>query len=135
MDFNEIKEQILHPQDVSDMFAPEDIEANKIVAAFSTVPMLFWLPLAACKDSRFGMFYANQGLTLLILSAVCGVGGSILAAIFSFIPFIGGLIGALIGLVCGLLPTACWLLLFVNAMSGKAVRIPLIGELVNPFKF
>ena len=134
MDFNEIKEQILHPQDVSDMFAPEDIEQNKVVAAFATIPALFWLPLAACKDSRFAMFYANQGLIQLILSVVCGVAGSIVAAILGFIPFIGALIGGLAAMVCSLIPLATWLLLFVSALSGKARRIPVIGELINVFK-
>lgn len=126
MNFENLKEQFLHPQDVSDMFTAEDIEANKVFGALACVPILFWLPLVAAKDSGFAKFYANQGLTLLVL----GVVASIVTTILAFIPFIGGLLGTVVGLV----PTAGFLFLIINAFQGKARRLPVIGEMIEAFK-
>ena len=126
MDMNNLKEQFTNPEDVTDMFSADDIESNKIVAALGTVPFLFWLPLVAAKDSGFGKFYANQGLTLLILGAVAGVASGILA----MIPLIGWLLSTVVGLI----PTAGFLFAFINAIQGKAKRLPVIGGMINAFK-
>lgn len=126
MDMNNLKEQFTNPEDVTDMFSADDIESNKIVAALGNVPILFWLPLVAAKDSGFGKFYANQGLTLLILGAVAGVASGILA----MIPFIGWLLSTVVGLI----PTAGFLFAFINAIQGKAKRLPVIGGMINAFK-
>lgn len=96
-------------------FDPADIEQNKTMAGLAY--FLFFLPLVACPQSRFGRFHANQGLVLLILS----VGGSI---ILSIIPIIG------------------WILLFVfpifivvlgikgllNGLNGRVKELPIIGK-------
>jgi len=126
MNFENLKEQFTNPPEVTDMFTAEDIESNKIVAALGTVPILFWLPLVAAKGSAFGTFYANQGLILLILGAVSGFVGGIVG----LIPFVGWLLSTVIGLV----PTAGFLFLFINAIQGKARRLPVVGEAINAFK-
>lgn len=126
MNFENLKEQFLHPQDVSDMFTAEDIEANKIYGALACVPILFWLPLVAAKESGFAKFYANQGLLELILS----IAVSVVTVILAFIPFIGGLLAT----VAGLVPTAAFLFLIINAFQGKARRLPVIGEMIEAFK-
>lgn len=126
MNFENLKEQFLHPQDVSDMFTAEDIEKNKVVGALACVPFLFWLPLVAAKESGFAKFYANQGLLELILS----IAVSVVTVILAFIPFIGGLLGTIVSLV----PTAAFLFLIINAFQGKARRLPVIGEMIEAFK-
>ena len=101
---------------VQEVFAPEDIEKNKVMAGLAYI--LFFLPLVACPDSRFGRFHANQGLLLLILS----VGGSIISSI---IPILGWFI---------LAPILCVVVLvfaimgLVNGLNGKAKELPLIGK-------
>ncbi len=120
MDFNEMM------QDVSDMFSPEDIEANKALAAVATIPILFWVPLVAAKDSGFAKFYANQGLILLIAGFVLGIVGGVL----SLIPFLGVLLSAVINLV----DFAAFLFLLVSALQGKARYLPFVGKLFVAFK-
>ena len=57
-----------------------DIENNKIISGLSYLGILFFLPLVAAPNSRFGKFHANQSLVLLI-SSVCV---QILSYAFSF---------------------------------------------------
>jgi uncharacterized membrane protein len=96
-------------------FTTEDIEKNKVMAGLSY--FIFFLPLIACPDSRFGKFHANQGLILLIFS----VAGNI---ILSIIPIIGWIILPLFEiliLVFGIMG-------LINGFGGKAKSIPLIGN-------
>ncbi len=124
MDFNQMKDEIM--QDVNDMFTADDIEGNKGIAALATIPFLFWLPLVAAKESAFAKFYANQGLILLVTNIVLNVASSII----SLIPFLGWLIGVLIGLV----QLAAFLFLLVSALQGKARYLPFVGKLFVAFK-
>ena len=124
MDFNQMKVEIM--QDVNDMFTADDIEGNKGIAALATIPILFWLPLVAAKESAFAKFYANQGLILLVTNIVLNVASSII----SLIPFLGWLIGVLIGLV----QFAAFLFLLVSALQGKARYLPFVGKLFVAFK-
>ncbi len=124
MDFNQMKDEIM--QDVNDMFTADDIEGNKGIAALATIPILFWLPLIAAKESAFAKFYANQGLILLVTNIVLNVASTIIA----LIPFLGWLIGALIGLV----QIAAFLFLLVSALQGKARYLPFVGKLFVAFK-
>jgi uncharacterized membrane protein len=101
--------------DSTDIFDQADIEKNKTIAGLAII--IFFLPLIACPESKYGRFFANQGLLLFIL----GVGGSILLCL---IPFIGWIllpffsIGILVLAILGL----------INGLSGKAKEIPLIGR-------
>ena len=90
MNFDELMEQIKNPIDLTGNFDAADIEKNKIYGILASIPPLFFLPLVAAKDSAYGKFCANQGLTITILSVLAGA----IPAILGFIPFIGGLLGA-----------------------------------------
>lgn len=96
-------------------FAPEDVDKNKTMAGLAYI--LFFLPLAACPDSQFGRFHANQGLLLLLL----GFGGSI---ILTLIPVIGWILLPFFSLV--ILVFA--ILGLINGFGGKAKHLPLIGK-------
>ncbi|MDF2537255.1 MAG: putative rane protein [Herbinix sp.] len=102
-------------RNAAETFEPADIEKNKTMAGLGII--IFFLPLIACPESKFGRFYANQGLLLFIL----GVGGSI---ILSLIPFIGWFllpffsIATLVLAIIGL----------INGLGGKAKELPLIGR-------
>ena len=132
MDFNELKEQIL--KDKNDEFDPADIEENKAIAALASFPILFWIPLVAKPDSAFGKFYANQGLILLICEVVLSVLSTILGKVFGLIPFVGGLLGALLVTVISLVQLAAFLLLLISALQGKARELPFVGGLFTAFK-
>ena len=126
MNFDELK----NPVDVTGQFDPADITANKGMACVACFPILFWLPLVACKDSAFGKFYANQGFITLILSIANGV----LCGILALIPFIGGLLSALVSLVLGVATIAAFIFTIYNASQDKAKYIPVIGQLIEVFK-
>jgi uncharacterized membrane protein len=99
----------------TEAFEPADIEKNKTVAGLSYI--IFFLPLLACPDSRYGRYHANQALILFIAS----IGGTI---VLSMIPFIGWLLLPLYSIV--ILVFAVIGLL--NGLSGKARELPLIGK-------
>lgn len=100
-------------------FDPADIEKNKAMAGLAYI--LFFLPLIACPDSKFGKFHANQGLLLLITNVVV----AIVNVILGFIPFIGWLIGFLLWIGC----VALFVMGLINGFTGKAKELPLIGKI------
>lgn len=97
------------------VFDPADIEKNKVIAGLAYI--IFFLPLIACPDSKFGRYHANQGLILLILGFV----GSF---ILGMIPIIGWVILPLFSLLILLLV----IIGLVNGLNGKAKELPLIGK-------
>lgn len=93
----------------------EDIEKNKTISGLAY--FLFFLPLVAAPESKYGKFHANQGLLLLIL----GFGGNI---ILGMIPIIGWVIipfFSILVLVLGIMG-------LINGFGGKMKELPLIGK-------
>jgi len=104
----------LNSQEV--VFDAEDIAKNKTMAGLAYI--LFFLPLFACPDSAYGRFHANQSLVLLLVS----VAGNI---VLSFIPFIGGILVPIFGLLIFVL----FVLGLINGFSGRGQTLPLIGQI------
>lgn len=129
-----LKEQIMNPQDVSDMFTAEDIEQNKALAILAIFPFLFWIPIAFKSDSGFGKFYANQGLLLTVLTLAINIVAGILIFILGLVPFIGGLLAGIVGLAANLLMIGAWLFLLINSAKGKATVLPVVGNLFTAFQ-
>ncbi len=96
---------------------PVDVEKNKIMAIIAYLGCLCLIPLLAAKDSQFARYHANQGLVLLIMWLLVGVGSNIMN--FGMIHFIFWAIqvGLFVLMVLGLM----------NAASGKMAPLPLIG--------
>lgn len=99
----------------TEAYSPEDIQANKVWAGLAY--FLFFLPLIICPESRFARYHANQGLVLLIVSAL----GSIVLAI---IPIIGRLLSPIFGVAVLVLA----IMGLVNGLNGQAKELPLIGR-------
>ncbi len=102
-------------------FEQSDVEQNKTIVMLTCVieiiiPIIFFLPLVACKDSAYGKYYANQCFLLFI----CDVAAGILTRI-RIISYAGWLIGVVL-LIFGILNA-------VNANSGARKGIPLIGSI------
>ena len=133
MNFNELQDKIKNPDDVTDLYDPRDIESNKGLAAVACIPILFWIPLVS-GNSPFARFYANQGLTNLILGIALGIAGTILSVILALIPILGAILMVIVHLITWAVPLAAFIFSLVNALNGKAKPIPLIGTLINPFK-
>ena len=71
--------------DITNQFAAEDIEKNKVVAGLSYFGILFFLPLVAAPDSRFGKFHANQALVLLLAGVVGAISLGIISVVLTLI--------------------------------------------------
>jgi drug/metabolite transporter superfamily protein YnfA len=103
-----------------------DVEQNKGVSALAYIPFLFFLPLVACPDSRFGRYHANQGLIFLIVSMIWSALFAAISAVLAFLWFIGPAIIALLSLSWILF--AAWFIIgIVNALGGRARPLPFIG--------
>jgi uncharacterized membrane protein len=87
----------------------QDIEDNKVVAAFSYIWILFLIPMLMKKDSKFCQFHAKQGLILFLFSFV------------SWFPIIGWLVGLAIIVVS--------IVGIVKTLAGERWEIPFIYDL------
>lgn len=98
------------------IFDRQDVEKNKVVVVLGTViTILFFLPLVTDGTSAYGRFFANQALLVFLLGIASGIVG--------VIPFIGGIIRA----VVSIFNLVCWILNIVNACKGEGKPLPLIG--------
>jgi uncharacterized membrane protein len=94
---------------------PADVEKNKTMAGLAYI--LFFLPLIACPDSKYGKFHANQGLLLLIVS----IAGNIILGI---IPVIGWIIMPIFGIAVFVLA----IMGLINGFNGKVKEMPVFGK-------
>jgi uncharacterized membrane protein len=72
------------------------------------------------KDSDFVRFHAMQ-------STITFIGIWVLQVIFAFIPYIGGLISWLLGL----LGLVFWIVGMVKAYQGERYKFPIVGDLAE----
>lgn len=101
----------------------DDMSSNRIVAAISVIPVLFWIKLLM-GDSKYINFYANQGCFLLIVGVVM----NIILAIVRNVPFFGGIIGWLFGIIDGILGIIT-IFQIINALRMKAKTLPIVGDI------
>lgn len=111
---------ILDTKDTTAKYSKEEIEKNKVVCGLAYIPILFWLPLVAgTKGSKYCKFHSNNGLLLLILDIVIGI----VSAVLGLIPFVGAILGSLLGLI-----TVAFIVFgMVFTFQGKVKELPFIG--------
>jgi len=100
-----------------EVFDQADIDKNKTMAGLAYI--IFFLPLVACPDSRFGKYHANQALVLFLL-AVLG------SFVLRFIPILGWILSV------SLFPLLIFVLIIMgllNGLNGKAKELPVIGKI------
>ena len=103
-------------------FSEHEKEKFKVWAVLGyLLPILFFVPIVLDGNSRFCKFHANQQLVWLVICIILGI----ISGVIGIIPILGGLIGAVIGL-CIL---AAAFVLAYAAGNGKAVRIPIMGNI------
>lgn len=100
---------------------PNDVQQNKVMAVLAYIGILFLVPLLAAPNSQYARFHANQGLVLFLVDIVVGI----VSVILAFVPFVGAILGSLLGLAVFVL----MILGIVNAATGKANELPLIGKI------
>lgn len=111
--------------DYSEQYDQNDIQKNKGMAVLSYIGFLFLVPLLAAPQSKFARFHVNQGLVLFIAEAIMG---AIVGVCFA-IPAVGATIGGIVSSIEGLISLIYMILGIVNASSGKAKELPLIGKI------
>lgn len=114
----EKKEKIaeaLKTEDESADFDPADIDKNKIFAAIAYLGILVLIPIFAAKGSKFARFHSNQGLILFIIDIILYILVKIpVIKFFAYIADIAVFALAIYGII--------------NAITGKAKRLPFIGK-------
>ena len=116
--FNDDEEQMLFGEDM------RKYELYVIVPYI--IPILFFLPIAIDKESEFCKFHANQSLCWLIVSMI-------LSGISGVLGMLGGPF-VFLGTVVTLFTLLCGVFLIVGAYKGYAIRIPVLGNIINVFK-
>ena len=108
-------DKVMDTPDSTSDFERDDVEHNKIISLFAYCGILFIVPLLAGKDSPYARFHTNQGIILFILSVVM--------AFLSGFPTIGWIFK-----VGQVLVAMLAILGIINAVTGKARELPLIGK-------
>ncbi len=111
------------------IFTTEDVKRNKIYGILSYLGILVLVPILGAKDSLYARFHANQGLCLLIFSIVLSLAGRMISCVLKVATFglMNNLIHNLIFTAIGVIELVFLIIGIVNACSGEAKRLPLIG--------
>ena len=103
-------------------YSYDDMSSNRIMAALSVIPALFWLKFLV-TNSKYVSFYANQGLMLLILGVILNIISGFVTKI-AFLNFLTGWVFSIINLLL----TVTMIVQIVNALRLKAKTLPFIGD-------
>lgn len=123
-DLKETLQELNNTKDTTGEYDPQDINDNKLLACLSYISWLVLIPLFCAKDSKFARFHVNQGLVLAIAETAIIIVLSILGAI----PLLG-VIFRIVRWILNIVFAVFSVIGVLNALSGKAKELPLIGSL------
>lgn len=126
-DFSQKLQNFNNTADTTAEYDANDIANNKVMAVLAYLGILVLVPIFAAKDSKFARFHANQGLVLCIAAIAYSILYGILSTVIYAISWRLGFIVSIIGLVSILFTVLC-IIGIINAASGKAKELPLIGK-------
>ena len=109
------------------VFQPEDVEQNKVFGILAYLGLLVLVPIFAAKDSPYARFHANQGLVLLIFNIAANVVINIFRFALFITPFVAATLSTLLSAAVGILGLVLTILGIINACSGEAKKLPVIG--------
>ncbi|MCL2496688.1 MAG: zinc ribbon domain-containing protein [Clostridiales bacterium] len=124
--FESIRNMATNTADETDGMDAADIEKNKVMGGLAY--FLFFLPLIACPDSKYGRFHANQGLMFLFLCLAGSITARIITGIFLAITWRLLWLTSIISLIIWLPILAIGVIGLINGFSGKAKELPFIGQ-------
>ena len=113
---------ITKTKDFTSQMDPNDIQQNKVMGILAYLSWLVLIPLFAAKDSKFARFHCNQGIILAIVE----IAAWIVFGILSLIPFVG-LLFVILNIIVNIACFIFAILGIINAASGLAKELPLIG--------
>lgn len=96
-----------------------DAAENKSICVLCYLSLLVLIPLLTRQQSPYVRFHSNQGLVLLILSAI--------VSLLDRIPYLGRYFLSPLG---GLLVLILAIIGIVNTLNGQMKPLPLIGKIV-----
>lgn len=108
-------EKAMDTEDTTAQYDAEDIEKNKILSLFAYLGIFILVPVLGAKGSKFARFHINQGLILLLCEIAC--------SILSAIPVLG-----FVFVIIDVLLFVFAIMGIINAVTGKAKELPLIGK-------
>jgi len=111
----------LDTKDTTIEFDPTDIEQNKTMSILAYLGILVLIPIFAAKTSKYAKYHANQGLVLFIVEFAFSIVSNILLGISAVFAIFSLLYFAILALV---------IIGIINASSGKAKELPVIGKYV-----
>lgn len=116
-------------------FDVEDIKKNKLMAVLSYFGPLVFIPIISAPKSKYARFHANQGLCLLILDAIYYVINTLSGFIkvtqrssWGFTYKVTPWYVSILVLAIGVFVSVLAIIGIVNAATGKAKKLPLIGN-------
>lgn len=115
-------------EDKSGQFTNKDKEKNRGVSVLAYIPLLFLVPMLTAQDSPYARFHANQGMVL----SICGFALWVVGRIFGFLSLIPvlGTILKVIFLALELMIFAGFVYGLLTCSKGKAMKIPLLGDVI-----
>lgn len=113
-------------EDLTGSFDTNDIEQNKAISAVAYIPILFIVPMLATQ-SPYAKFHANQGLILTMTCIILNIASRILGFVLEWVPILPSLVSA----VFSLSSLALLIIGIINAVQGKAKKLPIVGGLLN----
>jgi uncharacterized membrane protein len=121
----DVVENIMDTKDTTNKFKQEDINKNTAISIVAYIGIFSLIPYFLCKESKFAMFNAKQGINLFILEVITMV---IVSVISLFTPW---WISRAIIYVAYLIFILLSLAGIINVLNGKAKELPYVSS----FKF
>lgn len=115
--------QLNNTEDTTKDYDNSDIESNKVMAVLAYIGILVLVPILAAKNSKYARFHANQGLVLFIAEIIYNFVSAIIRAILPL-----AVVNILL-LVISALFLVLSIIGIVNAATGKAKELPVIGKI------
>lgn len=81
------------------------------------------------KDNRFVRFHAMQSIVVSAAFIILGI----VLSIFSMIPILGWILGALASMVVGIVALILWLVLMFKAFQGQEWEVPVLGKYARQY--
>ena len=106
----------------------EDIEKNSAYAVLGYFGILVLIPIIFAPNSKYARFHANQAVILFIINAVYLLVASGIIALLALAGKAAAIIAGLIFALFSLVIFVMWAKGLSNAASGRAKKLPLIGE-------
>ena len=133
----------MNTADTTSAYDPQDIAANKFMAVLSYFGLLVLIPWFAAPKSRFARFHVKQGVIVAAASVIYSILSFVLQAVVKVNKTINsgfwgysytvrvtpGWLYIILLLIC--VPITVFAIMgIVNAATGKAKELPLIGKLI-----